>query len=169
MPEEDFINCDFPDLDSFIRQLDLLKPNVKTAVSAAMSRGADMIKNEQKRLISGKSSKLAAAIDTSDVEVTKGGALKVTSGYQRGAFERNGRNFVPGVVGMVYEYGRPGQSHYRAKPTAVRRIKGKKFTYNKGAIQPVPHIRRGFDNVKNQAAQEVIDAYNREMDKLKGK
>ena len=87
MPAEDFITCDFPDLDSFIRQLDLFNDHVNKALVAGMYTGADMIKNEQKRLISGKSRRLSAAIDKSEIKVTKSGSLKVTSGYQADSFK----------------------------------------------------------------------------------
>lgn len=166
MPTDDFISCDFPNLDGFIKQLDLMNKNVNKAIRAAMYTGADMIKNEQKRLISGKSRRLSAVIDKSEIEATKSGSLKVTSGYQANAFETDGKGYNPGVVGMTYEFGRPGQSAQRSGPTTSRKINGKRVTVKKGAIQPVPHIRRGFDNVKGQAAQTVIEAYNREIDKL---
>lgn len=170
---KDFISCDFPNLDAFIKQLDLTKENVNKALRAAMYTGADMIKNEQKRLISGKSRRLSAAIDKSEIEVTKSGSLKVTSGYQADTFETDDNGFNPGVVGMTYEFGRPGQSNNSRRRDSQRwwhyKNKNGKTVYmvqNKGAIQPVPHIRRGFDNVKGRAAQTVIEAYNREIDKL---
>ena len=164
MPTEDFISCDFPDLDSFIKQLDLMNASVNKALRSAMYTGADMIKNEQKRLISGKSQRLADAINKSGIEVTKGGSLKVTSGYQKEAFRDNGG--FPGVVGMTYEFGRPGQSGARKGTTMKQKRGGKIITVKKGAIQPMPHIQRGFDNMKGQAAKTMIEAYNREIDKL---
>lgn len=167
MPTEDFISCDFPDLDGFIKQLDLMKENVNKALRAAMYTGADMIKNEQKRLISGKSRRLSAAIDKSEIEVTKSGSLKVTSGYQAEAFETDGKGYNPGVVGMTYEFGRPGQSGARKRENMKQKRRGRIMTVKKGAIQPLPHIRRGFDNVKEQAAKTIIEAYNREIEKLK--
>ena len=173
MPAEDFITCDFPDLDSFIRQLDLFNDHVNKALVAGMYTGADMIKNEQKRLISGKSRRLSAAIDKSEIEVTKSGSLKVTSGYQADSFEIDDNGFNPGVVGMTYEFGRPGQSNNTRRRDEYRywSYYNKKGTFvfmkqRKGTIQPVPHIRRGFDNVKDKVARTIIEVYNRELDKL---
>ncbi len=36
----------------------------------------------------------------------------------------------------------------------------------KGTIQPTPHIRRGFDEVVEQAVQTVINHINAEIDKI---
>lgn len=95
----------------------------------------------------------------------------------------------PGVIGLMYEFGRPGKSpaHHRKSPdmeqirkripgrTNYKSWKGRKnwgkavpteVKISKGAIQPHPHIRRGFDAAKEQAAQILIDAVNAEIERL---
>ena len=85
----------------------------------------------------------------------------------------------PGVIGMTYEFGRPGKSsaHHRNSKTMKQirmRIPNKKDTkrkywkkavptevdWNKGTIQPRPHIRRGFDNKVNAAVQALLNHVN---------
>lgn len=85
----------------------------------------------------------------------------------------------PGIIGMVYEFGRPGKSsaHHRNSKTMKQirmRIPNKKDTkrkywkkavptevdWNKGTIQPRPHIRRGFDNKVNAAVQALLNHVN---------
>ena len=91
----------------------------------------------------------------------------------------------PGVIGLTYEFGRPGKSsaHHRnsEKMKQVRkRIPNKTETkrkywlkavptevkIDKGTIQPRPHIRPGFDSTKEAAAQKLINAYSAEINKL---
>ena len=84
---------------------------------------------------------------------------------------------------MVTEFGRPGTSAQRSGTKMKqkrKRIPNKKTAkrkdwqpavpteveIEKGTIQPYPHIRRGFDATKEQAAQVLINAYNAEIDKL---
>ena len=165
MPTATFTS-DMPDLESFIRELDLFDENVNKALRTAMHESGNMICLAQRRLV--KSQRLAAAISTSDVYTTKDGALGITSGYQFSAFKSDSDGFNPGLVGMVTEFGRPGESPQRSDPETNRRVKGKTYKVKKGTIQPYPHIRRGFDAVKDRAAQVLIDAYNAEIDKLGG-
>ena len=85
----------------------------------------------------------------------------------------------PGIIGMTYEFGRPGKSsaHHRNSKTMKQirmRIPNKKDTkrkywkkavptevdWNKGTIQPRPHIRRGFDNKVNAAVQALLNHVN---------
>lgn len=165
MPTATFTS-DMPDLESFIRELDLFGENVNKALRTAMHESGNMICLAQRRLV--KSQRLAAAISTSDVYTTKDGALGITSGYQSSAFKSDSDGFNPGLVGMVTEFGRPGESPQRSDPETNRRVKGKTYKVKKGTIQPYPHIRRGFDAVKDRAAQVLIDAYNAEIDKLGG-
>lgn len=165
MPTATFTS-DMPDLESFIRELDLFDENVNKALRTAMHESGNMICLAQRRLV--KSQRLAAAISTSAVYTTKDGALGITSGYQSSAFKSDSDGFNPGLVGMVTEFGRPGESPQRSDPETNRRVKGKTYKVKKGTIQPYPHIRRGFDAVKDRAAQVLIDAYNAEIDKLGG-
>lgn len=90
----------------------------------------------------------------------------------------------PGIIGMVYEFGRPGKSsaHHRNSKTMKQirmRIPNKKDTkrkywkkavptevdWNKGTIQPRPHIRRGFDNKVNAAVQVLLDHINNALNR----
>lgn len=163
---EEIFSTNMPDLQSFIKELDLFDENVNKALRTAMHEAGNMICLAQRRLV--KSQRLAAAISTSAVYTTKDGALGITSGYQSSAFKSDSDGFNPGLVGMVTEFGRPGESPQRSDPETNRRVKGKTYKVKKGTIQPYPHIRRGFDAVKDRAAQVLIDAYNAEIDKLGG-
>ena len=165
---EEIFSTNMPDLEGFIKELDLFDDNVNRALLTALHTAGDMIGQAQKRLVLSKSKRLAAAISTSDVYTTKDGALGITSGYQSSAFKSDSDGFNPGLVGMVTEFGRPGESPQRSDPETNRRVKGKTYKVKKGTIQPYPHIRRGFDAVKDRAAQVLIDAYNAEIDKLGG-
>lgn len=155
---------DMPDLEGFIKELDLFDDNVNQALRTAMHTAGDMIGQAQKRLVLSKSKRLAAAISTSRVYTTKDGALGITSGYQAGAFQEDSTGFNPGLVGMVTEFGRPRSSRTKMEQTR----NGKKYSVTIGKIQPYPHIRRGFDAVKDRAVQVLIDAYNAEFDMLGG-
>ena len=182
---EDFITCDFPDLDAFIRELDLLDRNVNAALREGLHAGADIIRDEQrrriltkplskgdgkrkyKRLRKGTLSKLAQGITTSKIYVNSKGALGVTVGYQANAFKPDADGLNVGLTGMVTEFGRPGQSSsHRRKLTMTQTRNGKKHEVEKGSIQPYPHIRSGFDAAVRQASQEVINKYNQVIDKL---
>lgn len=161
---EEIFSTNMPDLQSFIRELDLFDENVNKALRTAMHEAGNMICLAQRRLV--KSQRLAAAITTGRVYTTQKGGLSITSGYQPEAFRTDGDGFNPGVVGMVTEFGRPGQSSHRSGDTMKQTRGGKKYTVKKGTIQPRPHIRQGFDSTKEAAAQKLIDTYNTEIDKL---
>lgn len=167
MPTEDFITCDFPDLDGFIKQLDLFDENVNKALRNAMSSSADMIVSAQKRLISLKSRRLEAHIKKGEIKTLKNGGLSITTGYQAEAFRTDSNGFNAGVVGMTFEYGRPG-SGVRSKETMTQTRHGKRLSVRKGKIDAVPHIRRGFDETVQKAAEHLIEAYNNEVNRLGG-
>lgn len=167
MPTEDFISCDFPDLDAFIKELDLMDARVNAALRRGLNAGADVILREQKRRIQGKSRRLAQAIGKGSIYTTKSGGLGISTGYQDDAFRTDADGFNAGVVGMTYEFGRPGTSTNRRRSETMTQTRhGRRFKVRKGAIQPVSHIRAGFDAAVNRAANEVIAEYEREMDKL---
>lgn len=169
-------STDAPDLEEFIRELDKFDENVNKALRAGLHEVGTMICQSQRRLILSKPRarperkskmrlvKLSEAITTSAIYTTKSGALGITSGYQAGAFQEDSTGFNPGLVGMVTEFGRPRSSKTKMEQTR----NGKKHSVTIGKIQPYPHIRRGFDAVKDRAAQVLIDAYNAEFDKLGG-
>ena len=167
MSEEAF-SMDIPDLEGFIRELDMFDENVNKSLRVALHEAGNVICQAQRQMISWKSRRLSEAISTSGIYTTKSGALGITSGYQKGAFQEDSTGFNAGIVGMVTEFGRPGESPQRSDPETNRRVKGKTYKVKKGTIQPYPHIRRGFDAVKDRAAQVLIDAYNTEIDKLGG-
>lgn len=161
---EEIFSTNMPDLQSFIRELDLFDENVNRALRTAMHEAGNMICLAQRRLV--KSQRLAAAITTGQVYTTKKGSLNISVGYQPEAFKTDGDGFNPGVVGMVTEFGRPGQSPQRSGDTMKQTRGGKKYTVKKGTIQPRPHIRPGFDSTKEAAAQKLINAYSAEINKL---
>lgn len=161
-------STDAPDLEEFIRELDMFNENVNKALRVALHEAGNVICQAQRQMISWKSRRLSEAISTSGIYTTKSGALGITSGYQAGSFKTDSEGFNPGLVGMVTEFGRPGESPQRSDPETYRRVKGKTYKVKKGTIQPYPHIRRGFDAAKDRAAQVLIDAYNAEFDKLGG-
>lgn len=178
---EEIFSTDIPDLQSFIKELDLFDENVNRALRTSMHEAGNMICLAQRRLV--KSQRLAAAITTGRVYTTKKGSLNISVGYQPEAFKTDGDGFNPGVVGMVTEFGRPGTSAGRTgekmkqkrkripnKKTAKRKDWEKavptEVKIDKGTIQPRPHIRLGFDSTKEAAAQKLIDTYNTEIDKL---
>ena len=182
---EEMFSTDMPDLDGFIKELDMFNENVNTALRKGLHEAGDMIGQAQKRLIESKPAsvsegkykkytrtskyrlkRLSEAISTGNVYTTKSGALGITSGYQADAFKTDSEGFNAGLVGMVTEFGRPGKSSRRQGETMTQTRKGRKYTIKKGTIQAYPHIRRGFDSTKEAAAQKLIDAYNAEINKL---
>lgn len=159
-------STELPDFNELIKKLDMFDENVNKAVRSALNEGADMIVAEQKRLISGKSERLAKNISKSRIYTTKKGRIGISAGYQPDAFEDDADGFNPGVVGMVHEFGRPGQSPERKGDKMIQERHKKQVEVSKGTIQPTPHIRRGFDNVREKAVKLVTDAVEKEVDKL---
>lgn len=179
---------DLPDLQGFIKSLDLLDENVNRSVRENICKGGGVICAEQKRLAESINPKLADAIDLSRVYVTKKGVIGITSGYQADAFKTDADGFNPGIVGSTYEFGRPGGSPGRTKETMKQKRKirtatkttkkgkvikdrtqpaePKEIDVKKGYIAARPHIRRGFDIKVNEAVQTVIDGVNAEIGKV---
>lgn len=167
---EEVFSTQLPDLQGFIRELDMLDEKVQKAVSRSMRKGAHRIRDAQRRRIAGKVPKLAEAITVGDLHVYRNGTVTISSGYQPEAFiEHEGENL--GVIGMTYEFGRPGESPRRSGKTMKQRRRGKngkikEVTVSKGMIAPEPHIRRGFDDVIESAVNETIDALETETGKV---
>lgn len=158
---------ELPDLQTLIQRLNLLDENVNAAVRQALKSGAEIIMKEQKSLIDGEGTKheLAEAISCSGVYSNRKHELAVTTGYQSDAFqEHDGKNL--GIIGLTYEFGRPGQSSQRSgnKMTQVRN--GVQVEVKKGKIEPIPHIRRGFDNKIEEAANLTSEALEKEVAKV---
>lgn len=172
---EDFFSMNFDSLNDLIKKLDMFDEKQNAAVLSAMHKAGTMIEREQRRLISSKSKRLAGAIKQGKVYVTRMGAVGVTVGYQDDAFKTDSEGFNPGIIGTMFEFGRPGQSYdERRQSESMKQVrkdkegKEKKVTISKGKIDPEPHIRRGFDNVKEQAVQMVIDSVMKELKEIFG-
>lgn len=163
---DEFFSSEFPDLQKMINQLDLMNDNVNKAVRESINEGADKILAEQRRLAAMTNVPgLPQAVTKSRIYTTKKGIIGISSGYHSGAFkEKDGKNL--GVIGMTYEFGRPGQSPNRNGKTIKQNRKGKEVEVNKGTIQPIPHIRRGFDNKIEEACNIVIKSVTDEIEKL---
>lgn len=210
---EEMFSTDMPDLESFIRQLDMFDDEQNKVILETMHDIGNNIEHSQKRLIS--KSKVADllidAIEQSSIYTNKNGVICVSVGYHTDVFnykDTERKQFRThtvsrqgivhdadywmyadrehaGVIGLTYEFGRPGKSapHHRNSPKMKqvrKRIPNKKGTkrkywmkavpteisINKGVIQPVPHIRRGFDMVLGQNIDQLVNAVNRVLDKL---
>ena len=164
-----FFQTDFPDIQGLIQELDLLDENINKAVRKALHKGADIILAEQRRLAP---HNLSHYISKGNIYTTKNGTLGIAIGYMSDTFKEDENGFNAGVVGMTYEFGRPGNGVFepfgidRSSPTMIQVRNGEEVEVNKGTIQAEPHIRRGFDNVVEQAAQAVIDSISAELDKF---
>lgn len=158
----DIFSSDIPDFSKFMKSLDMLDENVNKATREGLNKGADIIVNAQKRHISSKSQRLANAISKGKIYVTKKGNIGISTGYHAKAFKKDKDGFQAGIVGMVFEFGRPGKKG----DTMTQKRNGETVTIKKGAIQPVPHIRQGFDETVEQASQTVINSVSAEIDKL---
>lgn len=164
----EFFSMELPDLDGFIKKLDMYDQQQNEALRTALHQVGDNMKQAQKRRISGVKvgDKLSEYITCGAVYTTEKGSLGIRSGYQAEAFKTDSDGFNPGVVGMTWEFGRPGQSPRRSGDTMTQTRNGKKVTVRKGAIQPVPHIRAGADDTFEQNWQTLVNAANSVTDKL---
>ena len=164
----EFFSMELPDLDSFIKKLDMYDRQQNEALRTALHQVGDNMKQAQKRRISGVKvgDKLSEYITCGSVYTTEKGSLGIRSGYQAEAFKTDSDGFNPGVVGMTWEFGRPGQSPRRSGATMTQTRNGKRVEVNKGAIQPVPHIRAGADDTFEQNWQTLVNAANSVTDKL---
>lgn len=170
---EDFFSMDFSDLGQLIKELDMFDERCNHAVLNAIHKAGDMIEAEQKRIISDVSKELPNFIMQGNVYLTKKDTVGITVGYQSNVFEYDENGFNPGIVGTMFEFGRPGKSNNSRRSDKYRywHYYNKKGTFVfmkqlKGTIQPRSHIRRGFDNVKEQVVQMVIDSVMSELGKI---
>jgi hypothetical protein len=132
-----------------------------------MHEGADIILAEQRRLADAAGVPfLSEHIREGEVYTTRKGTLGITSGYMSEAFETDAEGKNAGVIGLTYEFGRPGQSRTRSKDTMKQTRNGKTVEVSKGKISPRPHIRRGFDNKIREATEKTIEALERETGKV---
>lgn len=168
MAAEEAFSMEMPDLQGLIQRLNMFEKEQNEAVRKALNDIGDNIAAAQRRLIQGVEGgdRLAKHISKGRVYTTRKGVLGITAGYQAGAFKTDSNGFNAGIVGMVREFGRPGKSTYRSKPTMTQTRNGKKVEVSKGTIQPHPHIRLGFDQTLEQNVQTLVDAVNAVIDKL---
>lgn len=181
----DFFSSEIPDLKALINTFNMSNEVVNKAVIKGIHAGADIILAEQKRLIIGTSSRLAKALKKGKMSVTKKGNVGISTGYQEdsfnvGAGDKYWQKESDGIIGLTYEFGRPGQSPQRSGETMKQKRKRRKkvpsssnrknakgwkyseaepteVTIKKGAIAPVPHVRRGFDNKVEEASNAAVD------------
>lgn len=174
-----FFKAELPDIQTFIRNLNLLDENINKAVRDGLHKGAERIASAQRRLAPYNLSQYIAA---GDIYVTKKGNLGVICGYVGIDYkELHGltHSVSPFVLGRIFEFGRPGNSstfrkdkyryYHRYNKRRAKKTGGSGleiFKGLKGAIQPQPHIRRGFDEAIEEAVQILIDSVTAEIDKL---
>jgi len=127
-------------MQDLIKDIDVMTEDVANGVSESMRRGGEIIANEQRQLISGKSSKLAGLIIVGKIYVTKKGNATISTGYDGDAIKQ-----APESV--ILEFGRPGK-----KNKGIDK-RGRKI----GKMEAIPHIRKGFDIAKENAANSVIN------------
>ena len=147
----EFFSMEMPDIQGFIKKLDMYDQRQNEALLTALHQVGDNMKQAQRRRISGvkAGNKLSEFITRGEVYTTEKGSLGIRSGYQKEAFKPDSDGFNPGVG-----------------DTMTQTRNGKKVTVKKGAIQPVPHIRAGFDDTVEQNVQTLINAVNAVTDKL---
>ena len=158
-------STDLPDIQGFIKELDLLDENVNNAVLNAMHTSADIIVNEQKRLVANSYLRLTKYITKGMLKVSKKGNITIDCGYQAETFETYEDNTNMGVYGVSVEFGRPGTGRRSGKTMKQTRY-GKEIDVNKGTIQPQSHIIRGFENKAEEAANAVINNVSQEIDRF---
>lgn len=165
---ESVFTSTLPDLKGLLKKLDATKDSSNEAIRRGVNAGADIVMEEQKRLIRGKSRRLADAISKSGIVVEKKGAVSVSTGYQKDCFNTamGGKYWQKesvGIVGLVHEFGRPGESPGRTDPVMNQTRNGKKVKVKKGLIVPTPHIRRGHDIKIGEAAEACAEIFEEEI------
>lgn len=180
MSAEEMFSSNIPDVQKLIKELDMMNDDINRIVRDAVNKGADIILAEQRRLAP---YKLSEYIAKGAIYTNRKGVVGITVGYQPDVFKPDEKGRRYGLIGMTYEFGRPGTSDRRSSPKMKqtrKRIPNKKTAkrknwkeavpteveISKGTIQPVPHIRRGFDNVKEQAAQAAWDSITSELENI---
>ena len=165
----DFFQLEMPDLDGFIKELDLLNEQVSEAVREGMREGAQVVVQEQRaEAVAAGIAFVADYIDVGDVYSTKRGSLGISTGFMPRAFEQHDGK-QPGVVGLTYEFGRPGPSRNRSRDTMYQTRGGKIFRIKKGRINPRPFLRQGFDRKTGEASQKIIDCVTKKLKGVLGK
>ncbi len=154
------ISTEIPNIQAFIKTLNLFDSCVKEAVQNGLHEGAEIIATEQKRLISarpsktGSNTKLASLIKVGTIRTKKNGNVYCDVGYNSEAIKE-----APESV--VIEFGRPASRKNKMKQNRH----GKDYEITIGNIDAYSHIRRGFDNKIAEAAQKMIDTVNQALDR----
>ena len=126
-------------MQAMIKDIDMMSDEISASAAEIMRESGEMVATEQRRLISGKSSKLAGLIKVGKIYVTKKGNATVSTGY-------DGEAIKEAPEGVILEFGRPS-----GKRTIDK--KGRKI----GKMDAINHIRKGFDNKKDEAAQIAVN------------
>lgn len=134
-------------MQDLIKDLNMLADSVANETASILRESGEIIAQEQRRIISGKSSKLPGLIKVGKVVTTKKGNANVLIGY-----DTNAINQAPESV--VLEFGRPG------KKSKGKDKKGRKI----GKIEAISHIRKGFDYTKDTAAEVAIEKIKKVID-----
>lgn len=160
----EFLSLTPPDIDSFVMALDKCGDRLNADVGEALEKSAKMIEQEQKRIISQKSHNLSRYIHSK--------AEKTTKGKQYYRIGYTGEEDVKKwLYGVVFEFGRPGKSKNRGYIYRKRKTRDgiKEIKERNGRIEEYPHIRRGFDNVVDEAGKTVQKAFDNVVDDLEEK
>ena len=184
MSAEEMFHSELPDIRSMINKLNAFDEKANKAIRDGINKGGDIILAEQKRLISTQKvgKRLSKALKKSRLTVSKKHFVSVNTGYQEdsfnvGAGDKYWQKESDGIIGLTYEFGRPGQSPQRSGETMKQKRKNAKgwkyseaepteVTIKKGAIAPVPHVRRGFDNKVEEAVNAVAQELETALDEV---
>lgn len=198
MSAEEVFHSELPDIRSMIKKLDAFDERANKAIRDGINRGGDIILAEQRRLIGSQKvgKRLSKAIKKSRLTVSKKNKnfVSVSMGYQEDSFkvgmgDKYWQKESDGIIGLTYEFGRPGQSPQRSGETMKQKRKRRKkvpvsskrknakgwkyseaepteVTIKKGAIAPVPHVRRGFDNKVEEAADAAVNIVVQALEKV---
>nr|DAF04288.1 MAG TPA: hypothetical protein [Caudoviricetes sp.] len=136
-------------INILVRDLDQMSEAVEAGAVEAANEAAEMIAAEQKRLLSAAHFKRRTSTNLPAlIKVKKSSSKKyyrLNIGYDSETIKAH-----PEV--LVIEYGRPGKSARRMKPTD-------KLGRKKGDFPPqTPHIKSGFILAKDKAAEHFRDS-----------
>lgn len=129
------------DIQEMISSLDVMDDDINERVVSSIREGAEIIVQEQRRLISGRSSKLPELLKAGKTMVSKKGKYTVACGYDTEAIKE-------GFEGLIMEFGRPGKRSGGVDKNG-RRI---------GKVTPTPHVFRAVDNKGDEATNHVINS-----------
>lgn len=129
------------EIQEMIKALDVMDEAVNERVTTSFREGAEIILQEQRRLIGGRSKKLPELLKVGKSFVSKKGTYTVAIGYDSEAIKE-------GFEGLIMEFGRPG------KRSGGVDKKGRRI----GQVSPTPHVYRAVDNKGDAATSHVVDS-----------